>query len=131
MPRAWNDNWTFKTWTQQRGRVYRWYAKALLALALAFSCAGPAHAASGDDIDKLSTYAVLLGRGIACGADGTEEASRKIGAWMDRRFTKKEMATYIQVFAVGVEHNAKMQQAGKSPDSCSTVQRNFSSIPWP
>jgi hypothetical protein len=90
---------------------------------------GGAQAASSSDIDKLTTYATLIGRGIACGVD-TDEATRKVGAWMDRRFTKKEMSTYLLVFAQGMEYHAKQQRDGRSPDSCSDIRRNFDSIPF-
>ena len=51
---------------------------------LALLCTS-ANGASESDIDKLTTYAVMLGRGTACGAD-VESASRKVGRWMDQRF---------------------------------------------
>jgi hypothetical protein len=69
-------------------------------------------AASAADVDRMTTYAVILGPGIACGASH-DEASRRVGRWL------------------GVRYHAEQQRDGKSPDSCATVRRNFSSFPWP
>lgn len=89
-------------------------------------------AASDSDIDKLTTYATVLGRGIACGAD-TSSASRRIGAWMDRTFPpgSSDQRTYLPIFMEGTRYAAEQQKSGNSPDSCPQVLRTFSSFPWP
>jgi len=51
------------------------------------------------DIDKLTTYSVILGRSVACGAD-IKVPMEKVGKWMDKRFTKasgdqKNIFTYF------------------------------------
>jgi hypothetical protein len=57
-----------------------------IAFAAALFAASPlAIAASQADIDKLTTYAVVLGRAVACGAN-LDDASRRVGRWMDRTF---------------------------------------------
>ena len=71
----------------------------------------------GDPVDAMTTFAVILGRAIGCGVD-VEKPANKVAIWMDNTFSNKERATYLPVFAFGVEHHMKQQQSGKSPDSC-------------
>lgn len=88
-------------------------------------------AASDQDIDRLTSYAVLMGRGIACGAPNAEDAMGKIGAWMDRVFSNNEKAIYISIFTEGVRYHAQMQKDGRSPDPCSAVLSQFAQVRWP
>lgn len=88
--------------------------------------------ASAQDIDKLTTYAVILGRAIACGAD-VGSASGKVGRWMDGVFPpgSSDQKTYLPIFMGGTRYHAEQQKLGKSPDTCSSVLRAFNSFPWP
>jgi hypothetical protein len=79
-------------------------------------------------VDRMTTYTTFLGRGVACGAPGVESASQRFGAWMDREGLTRE---YLAVAAEGIKYSAQQQQAGRSPDSCSTVLRVFPTIAWP
>ena len=103
---------------------------AFAATALSFQ--SPVIASSETDIDKMTTYAVILGRGIACGADSATASSR-VGAWMDRVFPpgSQDQKLYLPIFVQGVQYHAQLQRNGKTPDSCATVNRNFNSFPWP
>jgi len=105
---------------------------AIFLAALNATVVGTGHAASNADIDRMTTYAVILGRGVACGAS-TAGPSARVGAWMDRVFPpgSNDQKIYLPIFMQGVQHHAQQQKAGKSPDSCSTVLRNFNSFPWP
>lgn len=89
-------------------------------------------AASSDDIDKLTTYATILGRAAACGID-TSDAVARVGAWMDMRFPpgSDDQKIYLPIFIEGARHHAIQQSNGNSPDSCSTVQYQFNKVPWP
>ena len=84
------------------------------------------------DIDKLTTYSVILGRAIGCGAD-VGIASRRVGHWMDMVFPpgSVDQQTYLPIFMSGTRYHAEQQRLGKSPDSCTTVLRSFSGFPWP
>ena len=97
-----------------------------------FSTLSQVFAATEEDVDKLTTYAVIVGRAIACGID-TENEMREIGAWMDKRFPpgSNDQSTYLIVFTHAVKLSAEMQRDGKSPDSCSKVRRLYSQMPWP
>lgn len=88
-------------------------------------------AASPKDIDRLTSYAVLFGRGAACGLD-TSIAAEEIGLWMDQRFPpgSSDQQTYLPIFASGTEYYARMQAEGKSPDSCAAVRRSFAKMRW-
>ena len=70
---------------------------------------------SSQDIDRLTTFAVVLGRAVACGADITG-ASRRVGRWMDVKFPpgSQDQKTYLPIFVNGVEYHAQQQKEGKS-----------------
>lgn len=91
----------------------------------------PALAASETDIDKLTTYATILGRAVACGNSIKAPMSR-VGRWIDKKFPpdSNDQKIYLPIFMEGVRHHAKMQKDGKSPDNCSSVTQIFSTFPW-
>lgn len=91
-----------------------------------------AHAASDADVNKLTTYAVMLGRAAGCGLSVDSEASQ-VGSWMDRRFKpgSADQRTYLPIFMAGVRENADRQSKGLSPDDCGTVREQFSLLDWP
>lgn len=91
-----------------------------------------AQAASDADINKLTSYAVMLGRAAGCGLSVTDQASR-VGSWMDRRFKpgSVDQQTYLPIFMEGVRDNADRQSKGLSPDDCSTVREQFALVEWP
>ncbi|MEK6685995.1 MAG: hypothetical protein AABY99_06360, partial [Pseudomonadota bacterium] len=77
-------------------------------------------AASSEDIDKLTTYATILGRAIACGNDIEDSMYRVgVGKWMDRTFLpgSVDQKIYLPIFMEGVRYHAQMQKEGESPDS--------------
>ena len=90
------------------------------------------NAASSADIDKLTTYAVVLGRGVACGGN-IDDASRKVGRWMDKIFPpgSSDQQTYLPMLAEGMRYHAQQQSAGKSPDNCQSVLKTLRGFPWP
>ena len=92
----------------------------------------PTSVPNASDVDKLTTYAVVLGRSISCGVN-TADVSKRIGRWFDEAFTLGTAghATYLVVFSEGVKLNAEQQRAGHTPDSCTTITKNFNSFPWP
>jgi hypothetical protein len=106
--------------------------KSLALGAVFVVCSLNAMAASSADIDKLTTYAVILGRATACGAN-VDDASRRVGRWMDRTFPpgSKDQQIYLPIFMEGMRHHVQQQNEGKSPDSCFSVLRSFNSFPWP
>lgn len=90
------------------------------------------HPPSASEIDHLTTYAVVIGRGIACGVN-TSGATQRISLWFDRVFTQgtNQYKNYMLTYSQGIQMNAVMQRNGKSPDSCSQVKATFDSFPWP
>jgi hypothetical protein len=104
----------------------------LVSFSLAAMFLGSSNAASDADIDKLTTYAVLIGRAIACGTD-TSYASKRVGAWMDNKFPpgSEDQQIYLPIFMAGVKHHAEQQKNGNSPDNCSTVSHQFGLVNWP
>ncbi len=88
--------------------------------------------ASDADVDKLTTYAVILGRAAGCGID-TTVATGRVGRWMDRVFPpgSRDQQTYVPIFLEGMRYHAQQQIEGKSPDSCAAVRRSLDGFPWP
>ncbi len=104
----------------------------ILTISITLISSTPAIGASNNDVDKLTTYAVMLGRALACGVN-TKTAASKVGYWMDRVFPpgSEDQITYLPIFLEGIKHNAEQQSSGNSPDSCSDVKRSFNAIQWP
>ncbi|EJL6401119.1 hypothetical protein NMR73_004200, partial [Vibrio navarrensis] len=85
--------------------------------------------------DKMASYATIIGRATACGAD-TENELRMVGRWMDSWFddlnvNTKMRAVYLSIFMQGVEHHMNQQLSGNSPDSCKSAMKAFNTINWP
>ena len=85
-----------------------------------------------DHIDRVSTYAVLIGRGAACGIDTRGPAGR-VGAWLDRVAPPGSAAqqTLLPMLMQQSRHHAEQQSSGNSPDDCATVARAIRDHPWP
>lgn len=99
---------------------------------VATSLTSPCHAATDSDIDKLTSYAVVLGRSVACGLSIKEPMSR-VGKWMDVHFPpgSDDQKIYLPIFLEGIKYHAQQQKSGKSPDSCIKVGQAFDGFPWP
>lgn len=87
-------------------------------------------AESLSDIDQLSTYAVLLGRGLGCGYN-MEAEMRRVGRWIDSTFPGHKKSEYVKTFITGVQYNADEQLKGRSPDSCPKVREVLDDMVWP
>lgn len=85
-----------------------------------------------DHIDRVSTYAVLIGRGAACGVDVSEPA-RRVGVWLDRVAPPGSAAqrTLLPMLTQQGQYHAQQQASGRSPDDCATVARAIARFQWP
>lgn len=83
-------------------------------------------------IDRVSTYAVLIGRGAACGVN-TKGYAGRVGSWVDRVAPPGSSAqqTLLSQLMQGSYYHAQQQASGQSPDSCDTVARAISNFGWP
>jgi hypothetical protein len=99
-------------------------------LALGLMSAGNSMAADSADVDRLTSYAVMLGRGVACGM-GIQDKMSRVGGWIDSTFEGRERSMYLVIFSNGVRHHADMQKRGETPDSCGAVRQAYLSFPWP
>ena len=108
----------------------RWMA-IVAALLLGTSVTPAARAASEAEIERLSSLALLLGRGIGCNLQ-TKRAAAVIGGWFDKTFPPGSEAQerYLPVFAEEVEQHARQQRTGGSPDSCADVAHAFYTMRW-
>ena len=97
--------------------------------AAAASAAGRS-AVTDANVDRMTSYAVILGRAVGCGLD-TGAASRRVGVWMDATFSADQRKVYLPVFITGMQQQAEGQRAGSSPDSCSQVRQQFWRVAWP
>ncbi len=79
-------------------------------------------------IDQMTSYAVVIGRGIACEAPGTESAYRRFVAWMDAKGLSTD---YRNLATATIREATKRQREGITPDSCVEVRYQFARYPWP
>jgi hypothetical protein len=108
----------------------RWIV-VLGTLLVGTSLAPSAQAASEAELERMSSLALLLGRGIGCNLE-TKRASAVIGSWFDQTFPpgSREQERYLPVFAEKVEQHAREQRRGDSPDSCADVANAFYTMRW-
>lgn len=91
-----------------------------------------ADAMSKTDIDRMTTCATMLGRGLACGAN-VDEPTQRVARWMDRVAPKgsPDQGTYLLIFISGMEYHFERQKDGLNPDTCETINALFDTMPWP
>lgn len=89
-------------------------------------------ALANQNVDKMTTYSVLLGRAIGCGMD-VEKQMERVGTWMDKVFPpgSSDQKALLPIFIQGIMDNSKAQADGKSPDTCSQVRATISKTKWP
>ena len=99
---------------------------ASAVLLLGTVLAPTAQAASETAIERLSTFAMILGRGIGCNLD-TKRAAAMLSKWFDEAFPPEsgEQKHYLPRFATEVEQYSMQQRRGDSPDSCADVAQAF------
>lgn len=83
-------------------------------------------------MDRLTTYAVVLGRATACGVD-TSVGAQRVGAWMDRVMPpgSADQRTFLPIFVEGTQMHARRQASGQSPDTCAQVRTTYARMVWP
>lgn len=100
-------------------------------LLIPFQSATAASRMSGADVNRLTTYAVALGRASACGIN-VSVPGKRVGAWLNRiTGPGAEQDAMNLVFMSGIIKSRDAQTAGRSPDSCAAVVRSFSRYEWP
>lgn len=103
--------------------------KIALMLVLVSVFCSQAYAISDSDMDKMTSYAVMIGRAGACKID-TTDAMGKIARWSKTALGERD-GYVLAIFAQGVDMAMKQQLNGSSPDSCYTVEKAFRTFPWP
>lgn len=81
-------------------------------------------------VDRMTSYATIIGRAIGCGVD-TAAQTRRVNLWLDASFTVEQRKVYLPTFAAGMQTHAQAQRSGRSPDSCSAVRDQFTRVRWP
>lgn len=104
--------------------------KIVIILLSATIFTNSAYAATERDYDRVTTYATLIGRAVACG-ENISTPMAKVGSWMDRTFYGSGKGTQQQIFIVALQYAAEQQKNGKSPDTCVSAVRAFKKTPWP
>lgn len=85
---------------------------------------------TASEIDRLTTYATLLGRAAACNVPSAAGAQR-VGQWLERRVPAHQRQQWLGVMVGGMHRAAADQQQGRSPDSCAQVRRALAGVAWP
>lgn len=103
---------------------------ALLAALLCGAAVTRSAAEPASDMDKVTTYAELLGRGISCGFD-MKEQTRRVGTWIDHTFTGQDMGLARKQFVTGMQQGVKKQAAEPAEESCPRLQKTLNEVTWP
>lgn len=83
------------------------------------------------DADRLTTYAVVLGRASGCGINVTAQGNR-VGAWLNRVTQPgPERDSMNVIFMSGIIEHRDAQMGGRSPDTCDQVRQSFARFEWP
>lgn len=84
-----------------------------------------------ESINQITTYATFIGRGIACGAK-TDIPTSVAATLIDKTFTPGSSDHQMQlvIFAASTKYHATLQQAGKTPSSCTSILREFTLQGW-
>lgn len=101
----------------------------ILAVVLLIAPLEASLGASARDIDRLTTFAVMLGRAIGCGLAESDSITLQVGTWVDKKFPpgSADQRAYYPIFLEGIRLNAEAQAKGRSPDNCNAVSRFFRS----
>ncbi|WP_144445430.1 hypothetical protein [Comamonas sp. 26] len=108
------------------------YSKKILPGFALFFVLVSGEVSANANIDKMTTYAVLLGRAIGCGIE-VKKPMERVGAWMDKVFPpgSEDQKVLLPIFVQGVMDNSKAQTEGRSPDTCNQVRTSFGKTKWP
>ncbi|WP_141567904.1 hypothetical protein [Comamonas testosteroni] len=108
------------------------YSRKLLPGLAFFLAITSGQASANANIDKMTTYAVLLGRAMGCGVE-VKKPMERVGAWMDKVFPpgSEDQRVILPIFVQGLVDHSKAQSEGRSPDSCSQVRTAINKTKWP
>lgn len=83
-------------------------------------------------IERVTTFAVLVGRGAGCGINVKPKIER-VGRWLDRVAPpgSSGQQVLLPMFMQQVEYHARQQVSGRSPDGCAAVKRGLDDHAWP
>lgn len=83
------------------------------------------------NMDRLTTYAVLIGRGTGCRFD-TRPMDDRVRTWIVAAANSRaDRDTMFSVWDAGIRANAYAQLEGRSPDDCAAVARGLRGHRWP
>ncbi len=100
----------------------------LAALLCSSAMVRPAAADTATDMDRVATYADLLGRGIGCGF-GMKEQTRRVGSWIDRTFAGPDVGQARALFVTSMQQGAREQS--RSEESCARLRSTLDEVAWP
>lgn len=106
--------------------------KKALIFALVFIFSGIttfSWAYTDNDVKRMSGYASVLGRAVACGINVDKESYR-VAAWLDATF-REQSEQFSQEFLAVAAQNAQMQKTGKASEDCKKVAVIVQGIIWP
>ena len=73
-------------------------------------------------IDRMTTFATMIGRGIGCGLDVGSQ-TRSMGNWLNQNVRDNETRrAYTAVVETAVQTAAVQQAGGQTPDTCAAVE---------
>ena len=105
------------------------YLCAVAAVVCLCCASATSYSYDSRDTNTLAIYAALSGRAAACGVKMDDEM-RRVGWWIDGTFGA-DRGTYLKIFVLGMQDNAKRQSSGATGESCATVREQFAKVVWP
>jgi len=102
---------------------------AAVAAAACLSFAGKAYSHNIDDRNKLSNYAAVSGKAIACREKLGNKTNRVI-SWIYMTFGG-DSEMYAQIFAELQANTIEQQSSGTTNESCESVRKQLSRVVWP
>lgn len=79
---------------------------------------------------KMIDYAIMIGRGIACGLD-VDYPVHAVNNWIRRNLSARQAGSATKIAAVTMYAAAAQQRSGGTADTCSSIRRAFPKISWP
>jgi len=105
--------------------------KSILVFLIALVVPFHSMAASMEDIERMTSYASILGRAIGCGVS-IDSARYEVGVWFERTFPpgSSEYTKYTPIFLSSVKRQAQQQISGQNQETCLRVSTTLKKMSW-
>ena len=87
------------------------------------------HAVTDQEVNMMTSYAVFIGRGYACGVN-TEPEAKRVGEWLERVLVRgsEDYELLVPIFFASIQNHANLQNRGETPDNCDTFKKQYKDV---